>query len=313
MCPTISVIMPTYCRGNNGLLKRAIDSVLAQSYGDFEFIIIDDGSHDLTRSVIQSYQDPRIRYIRHEENCGIPARRVNEGIRVSTGKYIAFQFDDDFWLQSHLQICLENLIRLPENYAMVFTICKCINSLNGEEIFLGYDYSPENLLYDNSIGNQSVLVRKDVLNQVGGFDEEPRMRRLCDWDLWRRILKAGWQIYRIPGVTTVNFYASPNSIGLTVPLDRGYINQRMAEDRSLYLRSLITSLDVNQLVAPSVRAQAVVVKGLDRPEAYYLVFGVKHPIPNEQVLYTLGFRWEDVVVLPQEQIDRIPEGAIMAL
>src|SRR6266567_7475011 len=77
--PEISVIMPTYCRGDSGLLERAIRSVLRQTFRDFELIIVDDGSRDRTRSVVLGFleADHRIRYIRHEINSGLPALRVN--------------------------------------------------------------------------------------------------------------------------------------------------------------------------------------------------------------------------------------------
>ena len=80
--PIVSIILPTYCRGDNGLLKRSIKSILEQEFTDWELIIVDDGSIDSTKDIVKSFmkQDNRIVYIRNEINSGLPAIRVNQGI-----------------------------------------------------------------------------------------------------------------------------------------------------------------------------------------------------------------------------------------
>ena len=95
--PTVSVIIPTYNRAH--LVDRAIQSVLNQTYKDFELIIVDDGSTDNTEDIIKEFQkkDERIKYIRHEENRGGSAAR-NTGIKAAKGEYIAFLDSDDEWL-----------------------------------------------------------------------------------------------------------------------------------------------------------------------------------------------------------------------
>src|SRR3990170_2777406 len=93
--PTVSIIMPTYNRGN--IVATAILSVLDQTYRDFEFIIVNDGSKDNTEEVVNSFGDDRIKYIRLEENSGTCAVPRNTGIRVARGKYIAHQDDDTVW------------------------------------------------------------------------------------------------------------------------------------------------------------------------------------------------------------------------
>jgi glycosyltransferase involved in cell wall biosynthesis len=92
VCPLVTVIIPTYNRAR--LLGRAIDSVLAQIFTDFELIIVDDGSVDNTRQLVLGYADQRIRYLRHERNQGANAAR-NTGVRAATGKYVAFLDSDD--------------------------------------------------------------------------------------------------------------------------------------------------------------------------------------------------------------------------
>src|SRR3990172_11049494 len=91
MHPSFSIIIPTFQR--NHLLKRAVESVLAQNFEDFELIIVDDGSSDNTRQAVKSYRDSRIQYVSREHG-GISAAR-NTGLSVSRGKWVTFLDDDD--------------------------------------------------------------------------------------------------------------------------------------------------------------------------------------------------------------------------
>ena len=98
--------MPTYNREKT--IKRAIDSILEQTYQDFEIIIVDDNSKDNTEQIVKSIEDRRIIYIRNEENKGANASR-NIGIEMARGEYIAFQDSDDEWLKEKLEYQLEEL------------------------------------------------------------------------------------------------------------------------------------------------------------------------------------------------------------
>ena len=98
--PRVSVIVPTYNRSH--LIRRAIGSVLDQTYEDFEVIVVDDGSTDNTHDVVKDLDDARIRYIRHERRRGPSAAR-NTGIRAARGEYTAFLDSDDEWLPRNLQ------------------------------------------------------------------------------------------------------------------------------------------------------------------------------------------------------------------
>ena len=109
----ISVIIPTYNRVN--LLNRAINSVLRQTFSDFEVIVVDDSSEDDTKAVVETLKDPRIRYICHDENRGAAAAR-NTGIRVSRGEHIAFLDSDDEWLSKKLELQIDALTKNPEYY-----------------------------------------------------------------------------------------------------------------------------------------------------------------------------------------------------
>ena len=122
----ISVIFSTYRRNYGDVhcpnyLERALQSILSQTFSNFELILIDDGSTDGTEGVCRRYaeSDPRIRYIRFEKNSRLPALRYNQGIDLSNGKWVAFMFDDDQWLPNALEDLHGLIVHLPPIYGMV--------------------------------------------------------------------------------------------------------------------------------------------------------------------------------------------------
>ena len=130
----VSIIMPTYNRAH--ILPRAIESVLNQSYQNFELIIIDDGSSDDTYRVMKSYKDQRIRYIRYTENYGQSHAR-NVGINMAKGEYIAFLDSDNEWIPSHLEARV-NLLCICKNATLIFG--RMLKVEDGKE----YEKYPEN-------------------------------------------------------------------------------------------------------------------------------------------------------------------------
>ena len=94
MNPLVSIIIPTYNRAED--LKRALKSVFDQTFRDYEVLVMDDGSIDNTREVVEKIKDARLRYER-DENFGGPAVPRNRGLRLALGKYIAFLDSDDWW------------------------------------------------------------------------------------------------------------------------------------------------------------------------------------------------------------------------
>lgn len=100
MKPLVSVIMPTYNCGR--FIKESIDSVLAQTYANWELIIVDDCSKDETEAIVHTYDDPRIQYMRNEQNMGAALTR-NKALREAKGRYIAFLDSDDLWFPEKLE------------------------------------------------------------------------------------------------------------------------------------------------------------------------------------------------------------------
>ena len=115
---TVSVIIPSYNRAD--LIKRAVQSVLNQTYQDFEIIVVDDGSTDNTKQIVKSFNDKRISYIYHKKNMGAPAAR-NRGIKSGRGQYFAFLDSDDEWLPEKLEKSLKKFLSLDSDVGLVYS------------------------------------------------------------------------------------------------------------------------------------------------------------------------------------------------
>ena len=218
--PTVSVIIPTYNRAH--LIGRAIQSVLNQTYRDFEIIIVDDGSTDNTEEVIKEFQkrDERIRYIKHERNKGYP-KALNTGIKAAKGEYIAFQDDDDEWLPEKLEKQMRVFENAPAKVGVVYTGFWRIE--NNKKIYIPFFWVKqkegnihEELLKGNFIGTPAALVRKECFEKVGGFDT--KLPYLQDWELWIRISKC-YQ-FRYIDSSLLNSFYTPDSLNYQPPLIR---------------------------------------------------------------------------------------------
>ena len=130
---TFSVILPTYNRSD--LLGRAIRSVLAQTFQDFELLIVDDASPDNTQEIVQAFEDERIVYIRREQNGGPSATR-NTGIKQAQGKYISFLDDDDEYLPELLSEVYQKFEAMPESIGFIGCGIQVVEYQSGKETFL---------------------------------------------------------------------------------------------------------------------------------------------------------------------------------
>ena len=203
--PTVSVIIPTYNRAD--LISKPIQSVLAQSYQDFEIIVVDDCSTDNTETVLESFDDPRIHYIQHQTNSGAAVAR-NTGIDRSTGDYVAFLDSDDEWLPEKLEKQLNLFQQCGSEVGFIYTGFAAVNESNQVQRVISSNYRgslSDHLLYNNFIGTPStVIVRRKYLKQVKGFD--PNMPSFIeDMDLWLR-LSEHCQFEVIPEVLTLYAY-----------------------------------------------------------------------------------------------------------
>jgi len=170
------------------LLKRAIRSVLDQTYSKLECIVVDDASRDNTEGMISSFEDDRLRYFRHEKNKGASAAR-NTGIKHSKGELIAFLDDDDEWLSAKLEKQVPLINGLPESVGMVYCWMDYLDEngktvLKHHPILKGYVF-PQLLDAQRLGGCPTLLVRRKVLDKIRGFDET--LIRGNDGDFIRRV------------------------------------------------------------------------------------------------------------------------------
>lgn len=188
----VSIILPTYNRAH--ILSRAIDSILAQTYPYFELLIVDDGSTDGTKEVIESYQDDRIRYCYAGLNQGAAAAR-NYGIERAKCEYIAFEDSDDIWHPIKLEKQMNAIRQAGEEVGFVYhkisydmgnNYCAILPS---EQIPLeqksGDIYAQ--LLYDNLVPCPAILARRTCIEAAGGFDTE--LKALEDYDFALKMAK----------------------------------------------------------------------------------------------------------------------------
>lgn len=232
--PEVSIILPTFARGDSGLLKRAIESVLRQKFQNFELIVMDDGSTDSSASVISEFVDgdDRVIHVRHDRNCGLPALRVNEGLLMARGAYCAYQFDDDQWTDEYLQTMLCRFHR-DAHWEVAFGQCRF--TLAGRDQLLGQPFDYSKLMSGNFIANNSLIHRREVFERLGGYDMHVLMRRLCDWDLWLR-----WgrkvRFHFVDEIVSLVEGGRAESIGATASYDPFATRAHMALDRTASLR-----------------------------------------------------------------------------
>jgi glycosyltransferase involved in cell wall biosynthesis len=168
-------------------IRRAIESVLAQTFQDFEVIVVDDGSTDETVAAVQAFADRRIRLIRHDRRRGGSAAR-NSGIRASSAPYVAFLDSDDEWLPTKLERQVEVFERSDEDLALVYAGAEWVYPNGTVQTITGRRYADLalQLLTVNVVGETSVgMVRRTALGAIGGFDET--LPSCQDMDLWLRL------------------------------------------------------------------------------------------------------------------------------
>lgn len=196
--PLFSIIIPTYNRADK--LIKALESLVAQTYKNFEVIVCDDGSTDNTAEVINSFSDKLpITYI-WEENWGGPARPRNNGIKASKGDWICFLDSDDFCYPEKLEICLNHID--DSNFLYhdldVYSDKDQVSLRKLGSRKLTGDVFNDLLVNGNAMNNSGVVVKKELLLKVNGFSEEREMIFIEDYDCWIRISRIDNKYYYIP-------------------------------------------------------------------------------------------------------------------
>lgn len=198
--PAVSVIIPTYNRAY--CLGRAINSVINQTFTDWELIIVDNFSTDNTRELISNYGDDRIKYLECR-NHGVVAASRNRGLDISSGEYVAFLDSDDWWDHRKLE---KSILCLNQDADFIYHDLFLVSDDGTSPLFFQKTKSrklkskifDDLLLNGTAISNSSVVMRRHFLHKIGGFSEDPFLVGAEDYDAWLRISKGTEKFFRLP-------------------------------------------------------------------------------------------------------------------
>lgn len=198
MKPLISVVIPVFNR--TWELERALDSLVLQTYSNFEVLVCDDGSTEDIESIFKRYKSSlNIRYYKIK-NFGGPARARNVGINNAIGEWIAFLDSDDWWVSDRFDMLLKYL---NQEFDLVYHQLEVVSSGNLKRLgerrkyvgsALKYDPLKHMALLGNPIPNSSVIVRKSSLVEIGCISEDPELISVEDFDTWLMLSRHGSRI-----------------------------------------------------------------------------------------------------------------------
>jgi Glycosyl transferase family 2 len=185
--PRVSVVIGAY--NGERFLRPAIESILNQTFRDFELIVIDDCSTDRTPRILGEFKDNRIRVLRNERNIGI-AETLNDGIAVARGEYVALQDHDDVSLPARLEYQVAFLDKNAQ-VGMVGSGCSAIDEVGAFIAHVPVEYDDVKirwtLLWRNPFSHTTVMVRRRAIEEVGGYSSDPQYRFAEDYDLMSRV------------------------------------------------------------------------------------------------------------------------------
>lgn len=193
MKPLVSIIIPVY--NGERFIKRALLSLVGQTYENIEIIVVDDGSSDRTSDIVGTFQDSRISFL-HQENQGQGGAR-NNGIRSAKGSYITFLDADDQYLPTKVQKQVEFLCGNPE-YKVAYCNALFFYSKNPQKLFKFKHKYPSgdifrDLLRAAIINPNTIMLDRQIFRDGLMFNEGRRMRNVEDWDLYLQLSRGGFK------------------------------------------------------------------------------------------------------------------------
>ena len=233
--PFISIVIPVYNRSDD--LVRALDSLVAQMQNDFEVIVVDDGSTENIKKVTNKFYDLLNLQLIRIENSGGPARPRNVGVQAARGSWISFLDSDDWWFPGRLAEVSNAISKHPDYdvfYHKLKIVCddrqiKWWSSRN-----LGWSVR-ENTFDDlmirgNAIPNSSVVLRKEIFEDIGPLNESEDFSSVEDFDYWLRIALKNYKFYFIK--KSLGFYWLSSS-GISSNPEKTVSRNRLILDRYL--------------------------------------------------------------------------------
>ena len=283
--PRVSVVMPVY--NGEKYLREAIESILNQTFTDFEFIIIDDGSTDSTGEILSSYDDKRIQLVKIPDNLGI-SRSLNVGIELSKGEYLARMDADDISLSNRFarQVAF---LEQHEDIGVLGSAYQRMNAAGEAAPQVSQRNTEWQLVhwflhFDSPIAHPTAMIRTDLLKRVNGYN--PELRYAQDYDLWCRLsaithlanLSESFLFYRHGYAGQISTSWSEQQTEIAVQIRQQFVQQLTGK---IYSQEAIYSLTYPALIkTASVSWEAVRVV-----EDVYDCFIIKiAPITLDQLL-----------------------------
>lgn len=228
--PIISVIIPTYNRAD--FLSASIGSVLNQTFGNLELIVVDDGSTDNTREIVEriSAIDNRVKYV-WQENSGDYVQPINAGLKYAHGRFIAFLDSDDEWLPTKLERQVSLLESADGKVGLVGCYVRMINRHTGQSYvrkphnIIGGGHSTSNAIdtHNSFIGNSMFLIKREVFDVIGNYDEN--LEFLAD----RNFLLAALQKFNLLVVSEILLEYSIHSDNASLTESRSQLEKQIRE------------------------------------------------------------------------------------
>jgi len=228
MSPRVTVIIPTY--NWSSVLPYSIESVLAQTFTDFELLVIGDGCTDDSEQVVRGIEDRRVQWInipRHGHQSG----PNNEGIRRARGEYIAYLGHDDLWLPHHLEVLVAALDAGAHlAHSMVALV------------------APDGRRRPGTLLPTSCAHRRSMIDAIGGWRDFRQMKLMPELDLWQRAREAGMRFTFVPRLTAIKIPAATR---------RGIYQERPSHEQEAWLARIRSEplLEVTELVNMAIRPE----------------------------------------------------------
>ncbi len=245
--PLVTVLMPVYNGGE--YLRLSIESILRQTYRDFEFLIINDCSTDNSLKIIEAFNDKRIIIYNNENNLG-QTKSLNVGLKLAKGKYIARMDADDMAFSMWLDKLVKYILEHPE-YVAVSSYAAVIDGLGNPQKILktpnNFQEVIVNLFFGKAMNHVGALLNKEIILKIGGYNEDFSVAQ--DYELWSSLIRMGYQIINIPDIL-VSVRVHENSFGFMEETKKGLQDTSETVTRTV---NTLTSLKITRDEAVKMR------------------------------------------------------------
>lgn len=293
--PIVSVVMPVYNRSDK-FLSTAIESILSQTYKNFEFIIINDGSTDNTLQFLKNCQkkDNRIRIASNNKNSGISVSRTN-GNKLARGKYIVIMDSDDEAYPIMIEKLVDFMEKTPEA-TVAFPARNAYNDSPSDKLIAYYNQHLYDIFFDNSIQNVGNIFRKDFIEK-NKIKYNMQTKAAEDYDFWAKIVMAGGKIYAV----------QPRDSLLLIRIHQSNSNEYYADMKRTAQETARSLLEFFDVPKEDQLNKCLVLKKIALSPKNFLTKEElnngfqKYCPPNKQYILTKHIVWHDYILIPKDK------------